>query len=97
MVGFFEKQYSARCQMHAVNNALERNHLTFEDIERVRIKRVKAFKLKNSGEKVPDLGNLLPFTTILKKLCFTSAIVISTRWKTWHVGQRSVYGCRARQ
>lgn len=54
--GFFQKQFSARCQMHAVNNALERNHLTVEDIEAVRIRAVKAFKFKNPGKKVPDLG-----------------------------------------
>ena len=56
VVGFYQMQSLSRCQMHAVNNSLGKNHLTFQYIEEIREKRLKALRSKRPGAKLPNLG-----------------------------------------
>ena len=45
VVGFYQRQVLSRCQMHAVNNACGKNHLTVEFIEAIRVKSIAASNL----------------------------------------------------
>lgn len=59
VIGFYQVQTLARCQMHAMNNALGGNHLTLDFIEGMRLTRLKKMKKTNPKQKLPNLGKLM--------------------------------------
>lgn len=58
ILGYYQVQTRSRCQMHAVNNALGKEHLVIEYMESYRLKRIKTFKKKFPQKSVPVLGTL---------------------------------------